>query len=106
MKKFFGSIFIGKKELEEAGIEYPIRVEYYKQINETDSYEKAKYGIDIVKTEYQNDKTKVENKNIKYVTNDESTANRILDILKSNQVTPINSDEIIAELFKKRVNAF
>lgn len=106
MKKFFGSIFIGQEELEEAGIRYPIRLEYYKQINETNSNAKARYGINIIKTEYQKDKTKVENKYIKYITNDESTANKILDILKSNQVTPINFEEILTDLFRKRVNDF
>lgn len=106
MKKFFGSIFIGEEELEEAGIKYPIRLEYYEQINETNSDGKAKYGINIVKTEYQSNETKVEKKNIKYITNDELTANRILNILKSNQVSPINFEEILSDLFRKRVNAF
>ena len=30
LKNFFGSIFLNRNELEEAGINYPIKVEYYK----------------------------------------------------------------------------
>ena len=104
MKTFFGSVFIEKGKLEEAGIKYPIKLEYYKQINEDEisNYEKPKYGIEIIKTEYKPDYTKVENKKIKYVTNDEIEADQILSIFRKNQVTPINSEEVIVDLFRKK----
>lgn len=104
MKTFFGGTFIDKEKLREAGINYPIKLEYYKEINEDDinSNRKAKYGITIVKTEYIPDNLKVETKNIKYVTNDEIEENRILDIFKENQVTLINSEEVISDLFSSR----
>ena len=70
-------------------------INYYKILDE-------KYGIEIVKTEYRPDCTKVENKSIKYVTNDEIEANEILNIFKENQVTPINSEEVIMDLFRKK----
>ena len=52
MKTFFGSVFIEKEKLDEAGIKYPIKLEYYKQINEDEisTYQKPKYGIEIIKT--------------------------------------------------------
>ena len=34
LKNFFGSIFINRERLKEAGINYPIKVEYYKITNE------------------------------------------------------------------------
>ena len=34
MKNFFGSIFINRDKLLEAGINYPIKVEYYKITDE------------------------------------------------------------------------
>ena len=34
MKTFFGSIFIEKEKLQEAGVKYPIKLEYYKIKNE------------------------------------------------------------------------
>ena len=46
--------------------------------------------------------TKVENKSIRYVTNDEIEANQILEIFRKNQVTPINSEEVIVDLFRKK----
>ena len=103
MKTFFGSVFIEKEKLEEAGIKHPIKLEYYKQINEDEinSHKKAKYGIEIIKTEYIPNNLKIETKNIKYVTNDELEENKILNIFKENQVTPINSEEVIIDLFRK-----
>lgn len=104
MKTFFGGTFIEKEKLEEAGIDHPIKLEYYKEINEDDiSSGKAKYGISIVKTEYIPDNLKVETKNIKYVTNDELEENRILNIFKENQVTLINSEEVISDILKKNI---
>ena len=63
MRTFFGGTFITKEKLEEAGIKHPIKLEYYKEINE-DSINsgKAKYGIYIVKTEYIPNDLKVETK--------------------------------------------
>ncbi len=103
MRTFFGGAFIDKEKLEEAGIEHPIKLEYYKQINEDDiNSGKEKYGIQIVKTEYIPDNVKIETKSIKYVTNDELEENRILTIFKENQVTPINSEEVILDLFRNK----
>lgn len=103
MKTFFGGTFIDKEKLEEAGIYHPIKLEYYKQINEDDfNSGKEKYGIQIVKTEYMPDNMKVETKSIKYVTNDELEENKVLNIFKENQVTPINSEEVIMDLFRSK----
>ncbi|MBQ2938440.1 MAG: hypothetical protein IJE05_06175 [Clostridia bacterium] len=104
MKTFFGGAFIEKEKLEEAGIDYPIKLEYYKQINEDEiiSNNKAKYGISIIKTEYIPNNLKVETKNIRYITNEEFEINRILNIFKDNQVTLINSEEVISDLFRNK----
>ena len=103
MKTFFGGTFIEKEKLEEAGINHPIKLEYYKQINEDDiNYGKQKYGIQIVKTEYIPDNLRIETKSIKYVTNDELEENKLLNIFKVNQVTPINSEEVIIDLFRNK----
>lgn len=104
MKTFFGGAFIEKEKLEEAGINYPIKLEYYKQINEDEiiSNDKAKYGISIIITEYIPDNIKVETKNIRYITNEEFEINRILNIFKDNQVTLINSEEVISDLFRNK----
>ena len=103
MKTFFGGVFIEREKLEEAGINHPIKLEYYKEINEDDiGSGKEKYGIQIVKTEYIPDNLKIETKSIKYVTNDELEEDKILNIFKENQVTPINSEEVILDLFRNK----
>ena len=103
MRTFFGGAFIDQEKLEEAGIEHPIKLEYYKEINEDYiNSGKEKYGIQIIKTEYIPDNVKIETKSIKYITNDEVEENRILNIFKENQVTPINSEEVIVDLFRNK----
>lgn len=108
MKTFFGENFIEREKLEEAGIDYPIKLEYYKETNEDEiNYNgKTKYGIYIVKTQYMLDNLKIETKSIKNVTNDESEENKILNIFKENRVTPINSEEVIRDLLNSDKNAF
>ena len=49
MKTFFGGIFIEASKLKEAGIQYPIKVEYYKLKDE----DNKKYGIEIIKIHIQ-----------------------------------------------------
>lgn len=102
MRIFFGGTFINNEELEDKEISHPIKLEYYKQINEDEinNIYSKKYGIYIVKTDYIPNNTKIEVKDIKYVTNDEIEEDRILNIFKENQVTIINSEEVISDLLK------
>lgn len=106
MKTFFGSIFIEKEKLEEAGINHPIKLEYYKIINEDEFIKKdnAKYGIKIVKTEYIENDTKVEDKTIKYLSSNEQKVNDILSVLKQNEVTPICVQDVICDFSKSSIN--
>lgn len=103
MRTFFGGKFIEKEKLLEAGINYPIKLEYYKKINEEQftRNENAKFGIIVIKTEYFNDDVRVENKEIKYLTNDEQKIEKILDIFKENEVTPVGVDDVLADLKTK-----
>lgn len=101
MKNFFGSIFINRDELLEAGIHYPIKVEYYKITDEDKRENKNKpiYGIQIIKTEYR-DKIGVEQNKIEHLTNDEKEITRMLGIVKENEVTPIGLEDVIIEIKK------
>lgn len=109
MKKFFGGLFIEKEKLEEAGIYYPIKLEYYKRVNEDEENRinnladlKAgvyrKFGISVVKTEYMPNGIKVENKDVKYITSEEKQIDEILNIFKKNEVTPISVEDVISDL--------
>ena len=99
VKNFFGSIFINRDELREAGIDYPIKVEYYKITNEEEKMKQNKliYGIQVIKTEYR-DKIGVEQQKIEHITNDENEISRILSIMKENEVTPIGLEDVILEI--------
>ena len=98
MKNFFGSIFINRDELREAGIDYPIKVEYYKITNEEEMKQnKLIYGIQVIKTEYR-DKIGIEQEKIEHITNDESEIVKMLDIIKDNEVTPIGLKDVILEI--------
>lgn len=102
MKNFFGSIFINRDELLEAGINYPIKVEYYKitDENKVEQENKLIYGIQVIKTEYR-DKIGVEQNRIEHITNDESEINEMLNLIKENEVTPIGLEDVIIEMKNK-----
>lgn len=101
VKNFFGSIFINRDKLEEAGINYPIKVEYYKITNEEPKMKqnKLRYGIQVIKTEYR-EKIGVEQSKIENITNDEKEIDKILGIIKEYEVTPISLEDVVVELKK------
>ena len=97
MKTFFGGIFIETIKLKEAGIEYPIKVEYYKLKDE----DNKKYGIEIIKKEYQHKNINIEKKVLKSLSKDECKVDRMLELFEKNEVTPISAGEIIEDFFGK-----
>ena len=66
---------------------------YYKNENK-------KYGIEVIKRETKNNQVYEEKKQINSVTADEKIANKILDIFKKLQVTPITMEYVIEEFLK------
>lgn len=106
MKNFFGSIFINREKLEEAGINYPIKVEYYKITNEEEKIKEDKliYGIQIIKTEYR-DKIGIEQNKLEHITNDENEITKLLSIMKENEVTPIGLEDVILEIKSRQAIA-
>ena len=106
MKSFFGGIFINRDKLREAGIEYPIKVEYYKVINENKEniIDKLKYGIEIIKTEYR-EKIGVEQKKLENITENEKEIEKILSLIKENEVTPIGLEDVIVEINNSQILA-
>jgi len=106
VKNFFGSIFINRDKLEEAGINYPIKVEYYKIMNEEQKIKENKliYGIQVIKTEYR-DKIGVEQNKMEHITNDEKEITKMLSLLKENEVTPISLEDVILEIKSRQAIA-
>ena len=80
MKNFFGSIFINRDKLYEAGINYPIKVEY-------------------------RDKIGVEHEKMEHITNDEKEITEILGLMKGNEVTPIGLEDVVLEIKSRQAIA-
>lgn len=100
MKTFFDGIYIDKDKLQKAGITYPIKLEYYKTISEDENVE-AKFGIKIVKTEYISGKINVEINQFKHLTNNVEEIDKILSVLRNNEVTPIAMQDVLEDMFIK-----
>lgn len=86
MKNFYGGTYIAKELLEQNKIYHPIRLEYYKTQQEEQS--RMFYGIEIVKTEYKKEETKVERNHLQYITEEEKEILELLEKFKVGSVTP------------------
>lgn len=96
MKTFFDGVFIASEHLEEAGVKYPIKLEYYKTSGKENV--KNKYGIEVVKTEYLDGNVRVEAKEVKNITDSLEKEEEILTLLRNNEVTPIGVEDVLQEL--------
>lgn len=98
IKKFYGGRFIDRQRLSSEGINYPIKIEYYKVCDNTENKEIVQYGLEVVKTEYKKENINIENEKVLKITKEEKIINNILDKLKNNEVTPINTRYIVEDL--------
>lgn len=98
MKKFYGGKFINKQKLSKEGIDYPIKIEYYKIYDNEETKEITQYGLEVVKTEYRNENINVENEEVLRITKEEKIIDKILDKLKDNEVTPVITKYIVEDL--------
>ncbi len=98
IKKFYGGKFIDKQKLCSEGIDYPIKIEYYKIYDNEESKEITQYGLEVVKTEYRTENINIENKEVLKVTKEEKVIDNILDKLKNNEVTPVIARYVVEDL--------
>lgn len=102
MKYFFGCTFMNREELADIGVKYPIKLEYYKTNEENVKNENdIKYGIEVIKTSYIEERVDIEKRTIPDLIKDEVKIERMLDILKQNKVTPVSAEYIIEDLLKE-----
>ena len=104
MKYFFGCTVMSRDELASIGVEYPIKLEYYKtRTNEEEvkNQKDIKYGIEVIKTSYIDKKVNIEKRTIPEIIRDEIKINKILDKLKENKVTPVSAEYVIEDLLKE-----
>jgi len=95
---------MSREELANMGVEYPIKLEYYKtQTNEEEvrNQKDIKYGIEVIKTSYIDEQVKIEKRTLPEILRDEITINNILDKLKENKVTPVSAEYVIEDLLKE-----
>ena len=95
---------MNREELQNIGVKYPIKLEYYKtQTNEENvkNINDIKYGIEVIKTSYINEKVDVEKTSIPEIIKDEVKIENMLNILKEHKVTPISAPYIIEDLLKE-----
>ena len=98
MKTFFDRVFIDYKKLRAEDINYPIKLEYYKTIT-TDKNVEAKYGIEIVKTEYTDGKIKIDSNKKENIIKNAQEVDKILTIMRNNEVTPIGMQDVLDDMF-------
>lgn len=106
MKYFFGCTFMSREELANIGVKYPIKLDYYKtKTNEENikNENEIKYGIEVIKTSYIEDKVDVEKRTIPEIIKDEIKIEQILSKLKQNKVTPVSAEYVIEDLLKETV---
>ena len=104
MKYFFGCTFMSREELANIGVKYPIKLDYYKtKTNEENikNENEIKYGIEVIKTSYIEDKVDVEKRTIPEIIKDEIKIEQILSKLKQNKVTPVSAEYVIEDLLKE-----
>ena len=106
MKYFFGCTFMNREELANIGVKYPIKLDYYKtKTNEENikNENEIKYGIEVIKTSYIEEKVNIEKRTIPEIIKDEIKIEQILSKLKQNKVTPVSAEYVIEDLLKEIV---
>ena len=95
---------MSREELANIGVEYPIKLEYYKTQTDEEKVKNQKdikYGIEVIKTSYIDENINIEKRTIPEIIRDEIKINRILDKLKENKVTPVSVEYVIEDLLKE-----
>lgn len=96
MRKIFSKVNYDTKELVDSNIQM-LNLEYYKIFKEN----KKSYGIEIVKKELKENREFVEDKKLEDISKNEFEVNSILEIFTKTKVTPIISEDVIEDFYKK-----
>ena len=97
---------MSREELANIGVKYPIKLDYYKtKTNEENikNENEIKYGIEVIKTSYIEDRVDIEKRTIPEIIKDEIKIEQILSKLKQNKVTPVSAEYVIEDLLKEIV---
>ena len=95
-RTYHGDTFLEEEDLKETNIKHKIQLEYY-TFKET---KENKYGIEIIKKEYKENKIDEESNSMQFITNNSQKVIDIINTLKEYKVTPIGLNDVLEDLLK------
>lgn len=102
IKEFYGGTSLDAQSVEYLLTKGKTELKYYKIISNVTTNKNNKYGIEVVKKSvYQNVITE-EKKEIFNCIATEDIADRVLELLKTNKVSPINVIDVLQDLSCKK----
>ena len=106
IKEFYGGASLNSNDAEFVKGKWRVELRYYKIITNmiVRRKKRTKYGIEVVKKCIHNNIISEEKKEIFDCIEKEEVADKVLEILKANKVSPLNVVDILEDLSaKKRV---
>lgn len=103
-KTCYGITNLETNEFSKENINHRIELEYYRiRKIKRNIFGKAtrKYGIEILKREYMNNKLNVESNKIIDITKNKDRIVEIINTLKKYKVTPISLNDVVEDLLKE-----
>jgi hypothetical protein len=104
VKTCYGVAYLGKEDFPEENINHKIKLKYYKIKNLKNNIigkKTKKYGIEILKKEYNKDNVSVERNAIEDISTNRNEVIAIINTLKKYKVTPIGLNDVLEDLLKQ-----
>ena len=102
IKEFYGGASINSNDAEYIMKKGKVELKYYKIISNLVGKKHKKYGIEVVKKCINDNIISEEKKEIFNCIEKEETADRVLELLKINKVSPINVVDILEDMSSKK----
>ena len=104
IKEFYGGTSIDSKDIEFTAGKGKVELKYYKIISNIVNKKKKNksFGIEVVKKCVHNNIISEEKKEIFNCIEKEEVADRVLELLKINKVSPINVVDVLEDLSCKK----
>ena len=96
-----GEVFLEAEDLKERSTKNPIELMYYKTQQSRNSLNNQPYkifGIEVIKKERIGEKIQIESSKIEYISKNEKTVDKLMELLKNNTVTPITLEDVIGDI--------
>lgn len=104
IKEFYGGTYLNTENFETGITNEKIELKYYKIINsiQTRNSRKIKFGVEVIKKRINNNIITEEKKDIFNCIENEEVADKVLELLKANKVSPINVLDVLEDLSCKK----